>query len=209
MNAAWSSQNNGRHTGGWTNPSCYYDIAHRNSFLSAGLVLDFRVLPVHIILLTPNTMRTWTRCGVFLAAFAAATAGAVMDSRVPANGSAAVAPPTPLMLRWSPCPLKTPMGPALVECANASAPLNYSAPNSSKTIQLHVRRLRSASSTPPAGDVFVLCGGPGMAQNPETYQALFYLLGGTHDVYFADYRGTGQSASLGSYGCLGTDARVQ
>jgi pimeloyl-ACP methyl ester carboxylesterase len=46
-----------------------------------------------------------------------------------------------------------------------------------------------------------------MAQDPETYQALFYLLGGTHDVYFADYRGTGQSATLGSEGCFRTNGQ--
>ena len=122
--------------------------------------------------------------------FLAAIAGGVHQIGSTSSGVL----PTPLIpeLSWVPCPLKAPLGPAVVECANVTAPLNYSDPVGNGSIQLHVRRLRSnssGSSSVPAGDVFVLCGGPGMAQvmpfllspPPAPSRAITLNMGGATD----------------------------
>ena len=81
--------------------------------------------------------------------------------------------------------------PPLVECANVSVPLNYSAPAGSEAINIFTLRIRGADEAKRKGSVWVACGGPGMAQAPEVFGVLYPFLGCAFDVYFADYRGVG------------------
>jgi pimeloyl-ACP methyl ester carboxylesterase len=128
------------------------------------------------------------------------------------QGSAAAATVwTPCLIAGGRLPaslLQCGAAPPLVECASVPVPLNYSAPAGSETINISTLRIRSSSSSSSAetakrrGSVWVACGGPGAAQQPEVYGVLYKFLGCAFDLYFADYRGVGQSANLGSAGCV-------
>jgi pimeloyl-ACP methyl ester carboxylesterase len=89
------------------------------------------------------------------------------------------------------------------ECATVPVPLDYAAPDGEK-ISLNAVRIRSTltAATGRRGSVWVMCGGPGMAQQPEIMGVLYKFLGCAFDLYFVDYRGTGQSTNLGSDQCI-------
>ena len=79
-----------------------------------------------------------------------------------------------------------------IECAIVPVPLDYAAPPGAdrETIGLSALRIRSGVGAGRRGSVWVLCGGPGMAQQPEVYGMLYKFLGCDFDIYFVDYRGT-------------------
>jgi pimeloyl-ACP methyl ester carboxylesterase len=121
-------------------------------------------------------------------------------------------PPPPPPPQWTPCLiadgslpaslLQCGAAPPLIECKNASVPLNYSAPAWSETINISMLRIRGTDKAKRRGSMWVACGGPGAPQQPEVYGVLYKFLDCAFDVYFADYRGVGQSTSLGSEGCF-------
>ncbi|EEY67269.1 serine protease family S33, putative [Phytophthora infestans T30-4] len=119
---------------------------------------------------------------------------------------------------WYPCTLTDESSQPLLndisfECATVGAPLCHSGTcNSSKTIELFVKR-KLASSTPPQKgstqkSVWFLAGGPG-ASSADLEMAMleiYFLSKSSIDVYTMDHRGTGRSSFLD---CMAAQATAE
>ena len=73
--------------------------------------------------------------------------------------SASVLPRDDKKVQWAPCPA-TFNSTAPIECGSLAVPLDYSDPNSTKTLELKLLRL-PASKKPSKGSILFNFGGPG------------------------------------------------
>jgi len=107
-------------------------------------------------------------------------------------------------VQWSPCPVysnisvsvKTGEGELTADCTNLTLPLDWTSTSSTKTIQLFVKRVNSASGN-RKGQVWLLEGGPGgSGAGLEGLIPGFSKLLEDYDIMLPDHRGTGRSSAL-------------
>nr|XP_036588199.1 TAP domain-containing protein [Colletotrichum truncatum]KAF6799340.1 TAP domain-containing protein [Colletotrichum truncatum] len=102
-------------------------------------------------------------------------------------------------INWSECAEFNTTEP--IQCANLTVPLDYTQPNSSKTIELQLLRIPAARQ-PSKGSILFNFGGPSIAGRPSLVQSAGSIRNSTsqyHDLVTFDPRGTGNTIPISCF----------
>ncbi|GJD02462.1 TAP domain-containing protein [Colletotrichum higginsianum] len=99
-------------------------------------------------------------------------------------------------INWGPCPDFNSTEP--IQCANISVPLDYTQPESNKTLQLQLLRI-PALRQPSKGSILFNFGGPSVAGRPAMATSGSLFRNEYHDLVTFDPRGTGNTLPISCF----------